>query len=366
MTPAVSVVMPVRNAARFLRAALDSVLGQTFTDFEIVVVDDDSTDESMSIVRAYTDPRIRLVQTGRHVGVGAALNAGLRAAAADLVARQDADDVSEPDRLERQVPVFRSRPALALLGTQGTIIDEAGRPCGLIDRSIEPASIRWYALLDNPFIHTSVMFRPGVVEACGGYDEQPRLSQDYALWTRILAGHEARNLPDRLVRYRVNEASVTGPLTFGTAVDDYRALFDEIVRTRVTANVTAMFGQAISSADALLLARFVSGVHPADVQQFLTVFERLLKVYRTAHREETATTDFYRTLARQYDALAFRITPPDRLRSLQVYAAALSRHPGLIAAFPWARALALTLLGRNGRRRVSQRWADAWRRQPAA
>src|SRR5471030_1969141 len=169
MTPVVSVVVPVYNDERFLREAIDSILAQTCRDFEFIVIDDGSTDESPSIVASYTDPRIRLIRTGAQSGVAAALNAGIRAASSDLIARQDADDVSEATRLERQIAAFRARPQLALLGTQATIVDASGAVRGRTERSLDVAALRWYALLDNPFIHTSVMIRRDVVDACGGY-----------------------------------------------------------------------------------------------------------------------------------------------------------------------------------------------------
>src|SRR5262249_44337347 len=168
--PAVSVLMPVHNGETYLRPAIDSLLAQTFGDFELIVIDDGSTDRTPAIAREYRDPRVRVERFEKNCGLSAALNHGLQMIHAPLVARQDADDVSRPDRLEAQVAVLRSQPDVALVGSQARAIDGAGRTMRMVWRPAEDLSIRWYALLDNPFIHTSVMFRRGAAVACGGFN----------------------------------------------------------------------------------------------------------------------------------------------------------------------------------------------------
>jgi glycosyltransferase involved in cell wall biosynthesis len=150
----VSVLMAVHNGERHLRAAVDSILSQTYGNFEFLIIDDGSSDRTAEIVASYTDPRIRSVVMGRNVGLSAALNEGLRLARGRLIARQDADDLSEPRRLERQVSVMSSRSDLALLGSQGVALSEDGRPTGFVRRCTTPAAIRWCSVFDNPFIHT--------------------------------------------------------------------------------------------------------------------------------------------------------------------------------------------------------------------
>jgi hypothetical protein len=365
--PSLSVIMPVHNGARFLREAIDSILAQTFRDFELVVVDDGSTDESPAIVASYGDPRIRLVRTATQSGVAAALNTGIRAASADLIARQDADDVSEPARLEKQMAALRARPQLALLGTQATIIDDAGRVRGTVERSVEPSSIAWCLLLDNAFVHTSVVFRRDAWESCGAYLERGKpFPEDYALWCRIARRFEVGNLPERLVRFRLSEASTTGPLAFGTAKSAYASAFAGVLHEIVTENIAAMFGAEIGGDDAALLARFGPGVERDEAPALCAAFSRLLTAFERRHPAETDTRDFARTLSRQYDAMAYRVTPPDRLASLAVYARGLSRRPALIAHLPWARALALVTLGRAVRRRAHTLRADGSRRAAGA
>src|SRR5258708_31795371 len=155
--------MPVFNGMRHVGAAVESILAQTYRDFELLVVDDGSSDRSLEIVRSYRDARIRVLVNERNLGLAASLNRGLSESRCALIARQDADDLSLPNRLERQVAVMRQRPELALLGTQASAIDVDGRPLKAVDRPIDEVSIRWYGLFDNPFVHTSVMFRRALV-----------------------------------------------------------------------------------------------------------------------------------------------------------------------------------------------------------
>jgi len=372
MTPVVSVVMPVYNGARFLREAIDSILAQTCRDFEFIVIDDGSTDESPSIVASYTDPRIRLIRTGAQSGVAAALNAGIRAASSDLIARQDADDVSEATRLERQIAAFRARPQLALLGTQATIVDASGAVRGRTERSLDVAALRWYALLDNPFIHTSVMIRRDVVDACGGYPEgsgrqagELRLANDvvtdYELWCRVLVTHEAANLPERLVRYRVNAGSVTAVASSAPATSDTARAFAAAMQRIVRHNLEGWLEPARVAEDAGLLARFGRDIRAADASKFCDAFARLLTAYEKRYPGVASTPDFRRTLARQYDAIAYRIAPPDRFVSLAVYARALRRHPALAYDLSWTRALMLVTLGKSGRQAAHARRADGRR-----
>jgi glycosyltransferase involved in cell wall biosynthesis len=350
--PLVTVLLPVFNAGRYVATAVESVLAQTFTDFELLVVDDGSTDGSMDIVDRFRDPRVRVIRNERHLGFADALNVGLREARAGLVARQDADDLSAPRRLERQVAVFGARPDLALLGTQGWVIEDDGSRSGAVSRSEHPTSIRWYALVDNPFIHTSVMFRRSVVwDDLGGYDpSRGPVSEDYALWSRVIARHPVLNLPDRLVTYRVNSSSMTAQLASGLDSPARRA-FETSVRDIVAQNVSTMFGDIALEDDARLLSSLLLGLPVQDVGRFLETFWRMLALFERQYPEARSLPDFHRTLARQYDALAYRLQPFSRGAAARIYAAAIARDRAVARYLPWTKAAALTLLGPGGRAR---------------
>jgi hypothetical protein len=346
--PDVTVLMSLFNSERHLRASIDSILAQTYRDFELLIVDDGSSDRSVEIARSCVDTRIRVVVNERNLGLAASLNRGLAAARGALIARQDSDDVSHPDRLERQVAVIARRPELALLGSQANAIDEHGRPLKPVDRPIDESSIRWYGLFDNPFIHTSVMFRRAAVwnERLRGYPELA-YAEDYALWSRVIRDHPVANLRERLVTFRVHALSKMRLLE-EAAVEDARAVrFREIVRTLVRDNVAGAFDD-VSSDDAALMADFVLGVPQEELGRFLGRFADLLARY-VARPGFRWTADFSRTLARQVDAIACRVRPARRRSAARVYANALRIQPALLWHLSWPRAAALVLFGPEGR-----------------
>lgn len=205
--PAISVLMTVYNAGRHLGPAVDSILSQSFRDFEFLVVDDASTDGSLDALRRYqeVDMRVRLIENTENKGQTACLNQGLREARGKWIARQDADDLSMPHRLATQWQTVRSCPDLVLLGVNGWIIDEEGSATGMIHVPLQDSGIRWAMPWRNPFIHTGVMFRAGD----GIYDEEFRICQDWEFWSRLAERGRMANLRQRLVAYRHVEKSLS-------------------------------------------------------------------------------------------------------------------------------------------------------------
>jgi hypothetical protein len=205
----VSVLMPVHNAGAFLREAVDSILAQSFTDFEFVIINDGSTDGAFEALRSLTDPRLRLVDNPRNLGLIATLNRGLELAGAPLLARMDADDVAEPDRLARQVAAFDADPDLALLGSWAVQIDAGGRTAGLMRTPVDHAEILHAILANNTFIHPSVVARADVLRRLGGYPREAVHAEDYALWLQVVARHKTANLAEPLLRYRIHAGQVS-------------------------------------------------------------------------------------------------------------------------------------------------------------
>lgn len=210
--------MAVHDGERHLRESVESILGQSYRDFEFLVVDDASTDSSRAIVDSYGDSRVRILANERNVGLTTSLNRGLGEACGRHVARQDADDVSDRTRLECQVELLDSRPEVALVAAHHRRIDDEGRHRG--DRIVptEPLDIRWRLLFLNAFAHSAVTFRRDVVDAIGGYDERYRYAQDYDLWSRLARSHPVVAVPEVLVSYRRSSNSLTA--TFARAGDE--------------------------------------------------------------------------------------------------------------------------------------------------
>lgn len=200
--PLVSVVMPVHDAERFVGEAIRSMLEQTFTDFELIVVNDGSTDGSQGIISSFHDPRVRLINQANQ-GIGAALNNGIAAARCELIARMDADDVSAPDRLAKQAEFLQAHPHIGILGTWATIEDIAGVSKGCLEHPTDDARIRYALLFDTPFVHPSVMFRRSVFLEDVGYSSAPGVFEDFELWSRMIRRTQGANLPEHLLRYRL-------------------------------------------------------------------------------------------------------------------------------------------------------------------
>lgn len=208
-------MLPVYNGAEHLRESIDSILAQSFTDFELVIVDDASGDDSLTIARSYDDPRIRLLALERNVGLAAALNAGIEIATAPVIARQDQDDISDVRRLARQVQYLAQAPHTVLVGTFASIISVNALGAWVIsDRHEHPvtdAELRLRLLWNNPFVHSSVVFRREAFIRAGGYPIDPELSwpEDYDLWSRMAEQGELANIPEVLVTYRQTEGGMS-------------------------------------------------------------------------------------------------------------------------------------------------------------
>lgn len=203
--PLVSVLLAVHDDSRFLRDAIDSILGQTLDDLELLVVDDASTDPTPTVLAAVHDPRLAVLRNDRRLGLAASLNRGLDHAGGCYVARLDADDVAVADRLERQVDRMRGTPDVAIVGSAVVDLDEDGRRG---DTHVMPSGarrLRWHALFSSPFFHPSVLFDRAALERHElRYDPDFLESEDYDLWARLFAFADGDNLREPLVLKRVH------------------------------------------------------------------------------------------------------------------------------------------------------------------
>jgi glycosyltransferase involved in cell wall biosynthesis len=204
MTPPLSVVMPVHNALPYLDDSVGSILGQTFSDFEFVILDDGSTDGSLEQLRGWAakDARIRLIEGGTRSGPVESSNRVVAESRAPLVARMDADDVARPPRLERQMEALKANPDAALVGGVHDTIDQDGRQVRGVD----------YARLVRrshfpPFGHSSIMFRRRAFEAVGGYRREAVRWEDIDLYRRLAERGRILVLTEPLLSVRVSEAS---------------------------------------------------------------------------------------------------------------------------------------------------------------
>lgn len=205
--PAVSVVMPTYNGERFLRQTVESVLNQTLPDFELIIVDDRSTDSTPRILAELRDrdPRLIVLTNERNLGIASATNRGIAAARSEYIALQDHDDVSLPHRLQTQVDFLSSHPDIAAVGSAATLIDDEGAPFAEFPLPCEEIDIKWRLLfIGDAFHYTSVMARRSALAEIGGYGEDPefRFAEAYDPFSRLAMRHRVANLPDTLVLWR--------------------------------------------------------------------------------------------------------------------------------------------------------------------
>ncbi len=204
-TPKISVLMTAYNSEPYIAAAIDSILNQTFSDFEFIIINDGSTDKTAEIVRRYTDKRIRFIDNKKNRGLIAVLNQGLDLCRGEYIARMDSDDISMPTRFAAQVEYMDANPDVGILGT-------AGQNFGAnTDINYSPEIVDAAELLRGvAFYHPSVMMRKSVLDKYNlRYDPNYYLVEDYELWTRALRYTKLRNLPQVLIKYRVHAASVS-------------------------------------------------------------------------------------------------------------------------------------------------------------
>ena len=200
--PLVSVIMSVFNGEQYLKSCLDSILEQTYSNFEFIIVNDGSSDGTFSILEGYTDPRIKLIDQIENTGLTCSLNHAILECDGEFIARQDSDDISERGRLKAQLEYLGTHPGTAAVGTWALQIDEDGDEIGLLKRETEPAMIGLRMAHENQFHHGSVMFRRSALEFVGGYREHFKYAQDYDLFLRLALKFDLANLPAPMYRKR--------------------------------------------------------------------------------------------------------------------------------------------------------------------
>jgi glycosyltransferase involved in cell wall biosynthesis len=208
--PEVSVVLSVRNGGADLPKAIESILAQTFSDFELIAINNGSTDGTRSYLDGIADPRVRVFHQA-DAGLAAALNRGISLARGRYIARQDHDDLADPSRIAKQVEFLDAHPGHALVGTRAEIWT-GDRPSGRFhDHPADDEILRFDLLFDNPFVHSSIMMRKVALDRVGVYATDPARQppEDYELWSRISRHYRVANLPERLTVYREVPSSMS-------------------------------------------------------------------------------------------------------------------------------------------------------------
>lgn len=274
----------------YLRESLDSILQQSFTDFEFVIIDDCSSDDSESILTEYAsrDRRIRLYRNEQNLGLTKSLNKGLNLAQGDYIARQDADDISLPTRFAKQVAWLAENPETVLISSEIQRIRPDGTFGSVSDRACSPDLLAWHLLFHNHLGgHSQVMFRRQPVTNVGGYNETYRYSQDYELWCRLASVGKLAILPEALLQQRFHNASISA---------NKRSQQSALVFQRLARNLEPLLGSPLSPEEIEPLHRFWSAEKTAKRDRFPApqlaqqLNRQLSRIYKTYSRPKPPAT----------------------------------------------------------------------------
>ena len=222
MKPKISVIMSVHNQHDYVRQSIISILNQTFTNFEFIIIDDASTDATSGIIKKFTDPKIKFITNSLRQGLAQSLNLAIRGSRGEFIARMDADDLSHPNRLKVQFEFLKSHPSIAACGTAANLINIAGKK---ISQKHYPQTITRSILMRfNPLIHPSVMIRKSTLPS-PPYDPSFNGAEDYNLWLHLVSKYKLVNLNQVLLDYRINPQGVSWRSLKNTELQAIKARF---------------------------------------------------------------------------------------------------------------------------------------------
>jgi glycosyltransferase involved in cell wall biosynthesis len=210
--PRVTVLMPVYNAEKYLRDAIDSILRQTYSDYAFLIINDGSTDDSVKIIQSYSDERIRVIDNEKNIGLSSTLNRGIELAIGEYIVRMDSDDISLPTRIEKQVSFMDNHPEVGVCGTWIKYIGVPRRPwrSSIYKFPTKHKDIKSRLLFGSNFCHPSVIMRKSLIERFHlRYDPEHYYTEDYGLWQTCSFCFPLANIPEVLLLYRVHPGSIT-------------------------------------------------------------------------------------------------------------------------------------------------------------
>lgn len=300
-SPLISVVMGCYNSSTYIREAIDSILCQTIPDFEFIIIDDCSTDNTVDIIQSYQDKRIKLVVNKENKGLGYSLNLGVSLSRGRYIARMDSDDVSMPHRFERQICYFKKKPNTLVLGSAVKSIGKRSLYSYLFKspycfKPSDKKAINTITLFGAAFYHPSVMFNGEMMRQKGyNYNPDYTKAQDYELWSRIVWDNDVNNLDEALVCYRrsMNQASVAQrDVQLINSEKIYKGVFEHVLRINCCDNQIKAYRKIISSSKMTeeeyenakivldkMFERIKSFGHLFDVNLFLFYMQRWTIIY---------------------------------------------------------------------------------------
>lgn len=252
-SPRVSVILPVYNGAEWIGKGIQSVLEQTAGDFELIVINDGSKDQSWDVICGFSDKRIFATEQSNR-GLAATLNVAIDRAKAAYIARQDQDDISFPSRLEKQIAFLDANPDVGMVGTCAEIWIDDTKADRMLAHPVDDVTLKFDLLFDNPFVHSSMMIRRSVFERIGGYceDKSRQPPEDYELWSRVAREFKVANLPEALLAYREVPGSMSR-----TGLNPF---LSKLIRISAE-NIAWYSARDIESPEVIAISRLAHGVY---------------------------------------------------------------------------------------------------------
>lgn len=325
--PLVSVIMPVYNGERYLREAMESILNQTFTDFEFIIVNDGSTDGTAAILKCYQqkDKRVHVCHQENR-GIVSSLNRGCRLAKGKYIARMDADDVSLVTRFAKQVEYMEAHPEVGVLGTWIEYIDKNGAPHGVWHMPTSPAVIGWSLLFGTCLAHPSVMMRQDIIKQIGFYHPEALHVEDYDLWARASVVTQIANLPEDLLKRRVCGESVCS---------NHQQTQEQNVIKIMQSMATRLMNSEVSIEEVEALRYIVIGSFPTNFQQIKSTVNFLLRLYRAYIESNSLSSEEAIEIAHdagiKFYTLAVPASKVSLLEGLAIFIQALRLNPRLLS-----------------------------------
>jgi glycosyltransferase involved in cell wall biosynthesis len=304
--PKVSVIMPVYNGEKFLRDAVESILNQTFSDIELIVINDGSSDSSVQIITSYTDPRIVFINNDSNMGLPYARNQGVDVSRGEYIAWLDCDDTSMPDRLEKQVRLLDENPQIGVCGAWVKII--GGGSDVIAQYPSDPEYVRASLLFNNCLANSTVMMRAACTRDIGlRFDPSHHLSQDYGLWVRIPRPWQITNLPEVLTIYRLHTDQVTEvykqkQIDISWQIQKGQLLELGILPTEeertIHMGLSYLISKIFENPDIMpVISRYINRIHKANQERKLynnkSLQKVLLEKWRFASEKDTSSKRFW-------------------------------------------------------------------------
>ncbi|MDD3012238.1 MAG: glycosyltransferase family 2 protein [Candidatus Gastranaerophilales bacterium] len=211
MNPEITVLMPVYNSEKYLKESIESILNQTFKDFEFLILNDGSTDQSVNIIESYSDSRIRLIHNEQNLGLISTLNRGIDLSQGKYIARMDSDDISFPERLEKQFKLMEEKKDI---GICGTLFQVFGKHNYIPNHPENTELIKAYLIFGCYIGHPTIMIRKSILEQHDlKYDDNFKHAEDYELWTRVIKYSKFTNIQEILLHYRSHDSQICQKFT---------------------------------------------------------------------------------------------------------------------------------------------------------